>query len=425
MNAPSIDADAALGLGFLARAGEALMDELDARVRLGRLGRILVPDFGDIACLYLTGDHGEIELVEAAAVDPAHATLMRARAARRGALPDALGRVAQAIRSGQAELLTEVRDADLGTASSDADDIAALRGLGMRSWLCVPLVKRGRSLGAIVITRLSPRSFGQAHLDVARELAHRAAVAVENVRLFELAQRERCRAEEAGRLKDEFLANLGHELRTPLTAILGWTRILRTRTVPEDKRARALEAIERNALAQARLVEDLLDVSRILARKLALELAPVDLALVLEAALAAARPAAEAKGLRIRSVIDAEAGRLCGDAARLRQAVDNVLSNAVKFTPASGSIEVRLERDGASAQVVVADTGQGIRADFLPHVFERFRQADGSLTRAHGGLGVGLAIAQSLVELHGGTLDADSAGEGHGATFTLHLPLAP
>jgi len=417
------------GLALLARAGEALMGELDTGARLGRLAHLLVPDLADVASVFLTDDRGEIELVETWALDPAQRAFTVARARRHHPGKDLPQGVAQVIRRGQSELIAEISDAHLVAAAHDAEDLAALRRFGPCAWMGVPIRARGRTLGALSLSRGSSgagaRGYDASHLALAEELARRAAVALENAQLFELAERERRRAEEAGRLKDEFLANLSHELRTPLTAILGWSRVLRTRALPDDKRARALESIERNALAQARLVEDLLDISRILGGQLTLERGSVELGRVIETALAAARPAAVAKGLRVVSVIDPRGATLCGDAERLRQVVANLLSNAVKFTPAGGSIEVHLERDGTSARLVVSDTGQGIRRDFLPHAFDRFRQADGGLTRAHGGLGVGLSIARSLIELHGGTLDAHSAGEGHGATFTVRVPLAP
>ncbi len=405
-------------LRLLSRASAVLMGELDTRVALVTLARLLVPHLADVACVYLRGDDDAIELVEAWALDPARVAFFRARAGRGGPRG-----VIDVVRGARSELVAEVTEARLAAEALDDEDLAALRRFGARSWLGVPMVARGGALGALGLVRFSPGGYDASHLALAEELAHRAAVAVENAQLFQMAERERRRAEEAGRLKDEFLATLSHELRTPLTAILGWTRILRTRPLADDKRARALETIERNAVAQAHLVEDLLDISRLLARELALEMAPVDLPLVIETALAAARPAAESKHLRIRSVTHFDAASLRGDAGRLRQVVANLFSNAVKFTPAGGSIDVRLDRDGVSARVVVVDTGEGIPADFLPHVFDRFRQADGGITRAHGGLGVGLAIARSLAELHGGTLDAHSDGAGQGATFTLRLPL--
>ena len=270
------------GLALLARAGEVLVGELDTAARLRRLARLLVPNLADVACVYVTGDHGKLELVESWALDTAQRTLAEARAARWAAAKDAPPVVARVLRTGRAELV-EVTDAHLVAASQDPEDLEVLRRFGAGSWICAPISARGRTLGAITLVRASTadapaRLHDTWDLALAEEIARRAAVAVENARLFELAQRERRRAEEALRLKDEFVANLGHELRTPLTAILGWTRILRTRAVPDATRARALEVIERNALAQARLVEDLLDVSRILAGELALERRPVDLA---------------------------------------------------------------------------------------------------------------------------------------------------
>jgi PAS domain S-box-containing protein len=236
----------------------------------------------------------------------------------------------------------------------------------------------------------------------------------------------RARAEElseANRLKDEFLATLSHELRTPLTAVLGWAKLLRSEQLDPKVAARALESIERNAQAQSQLINDLLDVSRIVTGKLRLTVRPTALAPVIESAAEGVRPAAEARGVRLGVSLDASAGLVSGDADRLQQVFWNLLSNAIKFTPREGSVEVRLARAGDCAEVSVRDTGAGISAEFLPHIFERFRQADGAITREHGGLGLGLAIARHLVELHGGTIHAESEGEGRGSTFTVSLPL--
>jgi signal transduction histidine kinase len=237
-------------------------------------------------------------------------------------------------------------------------------------------------------------------------------------------QEARDEAEAANRAKDEFLATLSHELRTPLTAMLGWSRMLRTTKLDEAVAARALEIIERNAEAQVRLIEDMLDVSRIIAGKLRLEIQPLDPASVIKAAVDAVRPAALAKGIQIRCAFDSQAGLLGGDQKRLQQVVLNLLTNAVKFTPHGGRVEVRLDRTDSHVWIRVSDTGQGISPEFLPHVFDRFRQADNAATRASGGLGLGLAIVRHLVELHGGTIGAESRGEGRGATFTVELPLA-
>ena len=232
-------------------------------------------------------------------------------------------------------------------------------------------------------------------------------------------------AEAANRSKDEFLATLSHELRTPLNAILGWAQLLRMGGMSDEDRAQGVETIERNARAQSQLVEDLLDLSRIIAGKLRLELGPVDLPAVIEAALDAVRPAADAKGIRVIPVIDAHAGPVRGDASRLQQVAWNLLSNAIKFTPGGGQVQVWLaSADDGQAELSVTDTGQGIRADLLPYVFDRLRQGDATLTRKHGGLGLGLSIVRHLVELHGGTVDARSPGEGGGSTFTVRLAVA-
>ncbi|MFL6253919.1 MAG: PAS domain S-box protein [Pyrinomonadaceae bacterium] len=230
--------------------------------------------------------------------------------------------------------------------------------------------------------------------------------------------------EQANRIKDEFLATLSHELRTPLTAMLGWSRMLRSGQLDEAGQARAVQVIERNAEAQSKLIEDLLDVSRIITGKLRMEVQPVVLAPVVETAVSGLRPAAEAKRLRLDSSLDPSAGPVAGDPARLQQVVTNLLSNAIKFTPEGGRVEVRLERSGDRARIVVSDTGTGISPEALPHVFERFHQADSSNTRAHGGLGLGLAIVRHLVESQGGSVSAQSPGEGLGAVFTVELPLA-
>jgi PAS domain S-box-containing protein len=229
--------------------------------------------------------------------------------------------------------------------------------------------------------------------------------------------------EQANRLKDEFLATLSHELRTPLTSILGWSRLLRSKQFDEAGQERAIEIIERNAEAQAKLIEDLLDVSRIITGKLRLEVQPVSPAAVVETAVNTLRTAAEAKHIQLDVVIDSMTGPVTGDPNRLQQIVTNLLSNAIKFTPEGGRVEARLERADAHARLMVLDTGIGIRAEDLPYIFEQFRQADATSTRAHSGLGLGLAIVRHLVELHGGTVHAESQGEGQGTIFTVELPL--
>ena len=242
----------------------------------------------------------------------------------------------------------------------------------------------------------------------------------------DLVQREhaaRLDAEAASRAKDEFLATLSHELRTPLNAILGWASILTRAPGDEARTAQAMRAIERSARTQSHLVDELLDVSRLVSGQMRLTLSAVSLNTVIDDALESVRPAAEARKLELMKRVDGPLRPLRADARRLQQVVWNLLSNAVRFTPAGGRIEISLREVGNQSEIRVTDTGIGIRPDFVPHVFERFRQADSSITRAHGGLGLGLAIVRHLVELHGGTVDAESAGEGHGAAFTGRLPI--
>jgi CheY-like chemotaxis protein/nitrogen-specific signal transduction histidine kinase len=241
--------------------------------------------------------------------------------------------------------------------------------------------------------------------------------------LLERERAARADAERANRLKDEFLATLSHELRTPLNAVIGWTRMLSSGRLDRENSKHALEVIERNAWAQKQIIEDILDVSRVITGKLRLNLGSVDLVAVVDAALDAVRPAMEAKDIRIETIIDASLRMISGDADRLQQAVWNVLSNAAKFTPTGGNIEISVNQTATHVLIQVKDSGPGIDPLFLPHVFERFRQADGSTTRTHGGLGLGLAIVRHLVELHGGTIGVENREDGEGAIFTLRLPL--
>ncbi len=256
-----------------------------------------------------------------------------------------------------------------------------------------------------------------------QSLASAADLALAGVRAYDEARRAQAQAEEANRLKNEFLATVSHELRTPLNGILGWAKILHAGGLPAAKTQQALETIERNARLQNRLIEDLLDISRIISGKLRLDMRELNLAAVIEAALSIVRPAAEAKAVHLQTFLDPAVGLVVGDADRLQQVVWNLLSNAIKFTSSGGQVSVRLKLVQTQVELSVSDTGAGISPAFLPYVFDRFRQADGSITRSHGGLGLGLAIVRHLVELHGGTVQANSLGEGQGTTFTVSLPL--
>jgi signal transduction histidine kinase len=306
------------------------------------------------------------------------------------------------------------------------------------SYLAVPVVSRsGEVIGGLFFGHAKPNAFTERHEQIVEGLSAQTAVAMDNARLYQRArealderqhllvreQTARREAEIASRAKDEFLSMLSHELRTPLNAILGWTRLLGTGRLDATSIARAVETIDRNAKLQAHLIEDMLDVSRIISGKLRLDAQPVDLTAVVSAAVDTSRPAAEAKSIRVQVVLDFGAGMVLGDAVRLQQVVWNLLSNAIKFTPKSGTVRVQLERVNSQVELTVSDTGPGVDEQFLPHMFDRFRQADSAITRKHGGLGLGLAIVRHLVELHGGTVQAHNRADQSGAVFTVTLPV--
>jgi PAS domain S-box-containing protein len=289
--------------------------------------------------------------------------------------------------------------------------------LPLRSYLAVPVKSvSGEVVGGLFFGHSQSGVFTREHERLAEGIAVWASVALENARLFVEAQN-------ANRMKDEFLAVLSHELRTPLNAIVGYSRLLRGGILTGEKATRGLETLERNATWLTQIVEDVLDVSRIVAGKIRLDVQPVDLARVVDNAAATVLPAADAKGVKLETILDPRVGPVSGDPDRLQQVVWNLVTNAVKFTPKNGRVQVRLERIDSHVEIVVSDTGEGIRSDFLPHVFERFRQAEAGTTREKGGLGLGLAIVRHIVEMHGGSVSASSEGEGKGATFRVKLPL--
>ncbi|MGC9526423.1 MAG: hybrid sensor histidine kinase/response regulator [Limnospira sp.] len=303
---------------------------------------------------------------------------------------------------------------------------------GLLSAQSTPLISRsGRFIGMFSThwrRRHRPSDRELRFLDLlarqAADLIEQRQASAERRRLLERERAAREEAERANRIKDEFLAILSHELRSPLNPILGWVKLLQSRTFDAPTLRRALETIKRNAQLQIQLIDDLLDITRVLRGKLKLEATAVDLAGVIEAAVEVVRTAAEAKSI----VLQFEAADICrvrGDAGRLQQVVWNLLSNAIKFTPEGGRVRVRLERCDRRARITVADTGQGISPDFLPYVFQFFRQEDASITRQHGGLGLGLAIVKYLADAHGGSIKAESPGEGLGATFSVEFPLLP
>ena len=277
-----------------------------------------------------------------------------------------------------------------------------------------PLSHEGRVIGTLtIIEDVTER--------VAREAALQAQIE-ERSRLLSSEKLARNEAERANRLKDEFLATISHELRNPLNAIMGWAHMMRLGKLSEANTERAVETIYRNAKSQSQLVADLLDVSRIISGKLRLDVRTVDLLSIVNAAIDSIRPAADAKGIRLQTMLDPAGGPISGDADRLQQIVWNLLTNAVKFTPKGGRIQVKVQRINSHVEIVVSDSGVGISKEFLPYVFDRFRQADASTTRIHGGLGLGLSIVRQLVDLHGGSVSVQSEGEGSGASFTITLP---
>jgi signal transduction histidine kinase len=309
---------------------------------------------------------------------------------------------------------------------------------GVRSYLGVPVVSRsGETLGGLVFTHPATSVFTPRHARIVAGIATQAAVAMDNARLVEalrkhaeeregLLANERAalaESERASRLKDDFLATLSHELRTPLNAILGWAQLLRARPSDLKQIGEGLETIERNARSQAQIIDDLLEMSRIISGKLRLDVQQIDLAAITESSIRTVRPAADAKAIRLQPILDPRAGPISGDPARIEQILWNLLSNAIKFTPKFGLVQVVLARVNSHIELTVSDSGIGISPDFLPFLFDRFRQADASTTRQHRGIGLGLSIVKSLVEMHGGTVTASSGGSGQGSTFVVKLPL--
>ncbi|MRW88679.1 response regulator [Duganella sp. FT80W] len=293
----------------------------------------------------------------------------------------------------------------------------------VRSYLAVPVALRsGEVIGCLMFGHPEPAMFTERTERIIAGIAAQAAVAIDNARLNDSERQARAEAERTSQLKDEFLATLSHELRTPLTAILGWAQVLRRGSRNQADLDRGLHTIERNARAQSQLIEDLLDMSAIASGKVKLDMQPLSPAALAAVAIESVRPAAEAKQIRIEKDFARAPGMVAGDANRLQQILWNLLSNALKFTPPGGTVTVGVRREGEQVAISVRDSGIGIAPAFLHHVFERFRQADATTTRRHGGLGLGLSIVKHLVEQHGGTISVTSAGENHGACFTLRLP---
>ncbi len=401
-------------LEFLSQASVRLASSLDIASILRSLTELAIPHLCDLCAIGACTGEGEREHRLVAGRDPAQKSQAEAFLAGRplGAL------VGEAPPGAPPRLLPDASDTLLAAAAADPARLDLLRAMGLRSLMVIPLASRGRALGTLLLaTAGSGRRYGQFDLELAMEFGHRAALAIENA-FFLL------KAQEASRLKDEFLAVVSHELRTPLTAILLWLELLGAKKLEPAILSRGLGVIERNSRTLAQIIDDLLGVSRMIAGKLDIHPEPMDVAPAVEAAVEALRPVADQAQVALDFQCETNVPAVLGDAKRLQQVVWNLVSNAVKYTPAGGRVEVRLARAGSSAEITVSDTGLGISPEFLPHVFEPFRQADSATSRRHGGLGLGLAIVQHLVDLHGGTVQAASRGEGQGARLTVTLPLA-
>ncbi len=402
-------------MSFLADAS-ALLSSLDYEATLREVAQLAVPRISDWCAVDVAQSDGTLERIVTAHVDPAKVDLARRLEEQYPVAPSAPYGVMNVFRTGIAELYEHVTDDRLAKNARDPAHLELLRQLGIRSVLLVPLNARGSTLGVLSFIRSSgEHPFSEDDVTVLTEVARRAAIAIDNARLYR-------DAELANRAKDEFLAILSHELRTPLNAIMGWSHMLRE-GLSSDMTRHAIEVIGRNARAQKQLVEDLLDVARIASGRLELQPVPLDLAELSRAAVDSALPAAQGRNITLSFVGQAPV-RITGDTNRLQQALANLISNALKFTDPGGRITVTVARRSGRADVAVSDTGIGMSAEFLPSAFDRFRQADGSLTRAYPGLGLGLWLVKQIVDAHHGHVTAESRGEGQGSTVTVSLPLA-
>ena len=401
---------------FLARAAENLSSSLDYGNTVETLARLSIPFLADL-CIVDLIEHGQVRLGAVAATTPEREAMTIALRTKFPLALDVPSPATAAMRTGP-QLFRHCTIETFRPFSRSDEHLALVDAFGLTSVMVLPLVARGQTLGSMLFGRADPqRLYTESDLALAGELVDRAGIALDNARLYRELQ-------ESNRLKDEFLGTVSHELRTPLNAVLGWTTLLRREATDPAQMARALDAIERNARAQAQLVEDLLDTSRVVSGKLRIELAPLDVSATIQGAVESLGPLARARGLELTGDSEQDLPAVLADATRLQQVIGNLVSNAIKFTPAGGRVDVRARRAGATIEIAVADTGGGIAPEFLPFVFDRFRQGDSTTTRVHGGLGLGLAIARHIVELHGGTIRAESAGEQKGSIFTVVLPAA-
>jgi len=409
---------------FLIELSRLLGSSLANDRMLSRIARLAVPLLGDLCAIDLQDADGSLRRAACAHIDATKEGVAYEARARYGFSVTAPGGVPAVLISRRSTLVSPATSADLEQAAQNAEQLQLFQQLGVGAWMIVPMVARERAFGAVTfaITE-SGRRYDRTDLLFAEAVVSQVAVAGDNARLYVAAEAAREAAEAANSAKDQFLSTLSHELRTPLNAVYGWATMLERGQLGAEQAQRALQIILRNVNAQVRLIDDLLDLSRVASGKLRLAVQPVDLQRVVEEALDGIRPAAAAKNIRLQPVLASPGGPVSGDPDRLQQVVWNLLSNAVKFTPKGGRVQIQLQRVSSHVELLVSDTGQGIQPDLLPYVFDRLRQGDSSSTRSHGGLGLGLALVRHFVELHGGIVFAESPGEGRGATFVVKLPL--
>ncbi|MCU1231641.1 MAG: domain S-box [Acidobacteria bacterium] len=402
---------------FLADASVLLTSSLDPETILTRLAHLAVPRLADWCVIDVKQEEEPYRRLVHAFADGDKAEIV-AELHRDHRIPAEHDPVVEVMSSGRPSIIEELTPELLDTMAGDEEHRALTRQLEPRSLIVVPIVAAGQVFGAITLVHASSgRRFSERDLPLIEDIAARVGVAVQNARLYMEAQA-------ANRAKDEFLATLSHELRTPMTSILGWARMLRLGGLDDTMIGEAINAIERSSRAQAQLIDDILDVSRITLGKLRLAIEQLNLNEIVANAVEAVRPAANAKSVAVETELLRDALIVNGDPNRLQQVVWNLVNNAVKFTSAGGTVRVITGRNAVEATVQVVDSGEGIAAEFLPYIFERFRQADSTTTRRFGGLGLGLAIVKQISELHGGRVTVTSEGLGRGATFTVVIPIA-
>ena len=402
---------------FIAEASEMLASSLDYEMTLANVARLAVPRLADWCVIHIIVEDGSLQQLAAAHADESKLEMLRElNHLYPSGLETAHG-YRRVVRTGEPELIQEVTDSLLADVSRDEKHLMMLRKLGLKSTLCVPLIARGRPLGAITFaTAESGRAYNSSALALAEDLAQRASNAVDNARLYQEAQK-------ANRTKEEFLATLSHELRTPLTPILGWVHMIRSGILRDEDWDRGLAVVEKNSQSLTRLINDLLDMSAILSGKMRIEKLPVPLNGVIKEAVETVRTLAETRGINLEAgFYEDDRIVIHGDRTRLVQIFWNLLSNAIKFSEDGNRVRVTCEAHEREARVIIEDDGLGITQEFLPQIFERFRQADSSKTRTHGGLGIGLALVKNFVEAHGGNVTAESAGLGQGTRFIVRLP---